>query len=257
MKFFKYLFSLIILSGLAISCSGDDYTQLDGATQAPTLSISGDTTFNLLNENADLDATTFLWNEISLNVNTPITYILEMAVSETDFETPTTLQNSSETSFTITVAQLNREVVDLGIEPETTGTVDVRVIARIGATEYADMISETITLTVTPYTDVLDLSTEWGIVGSATPNGWDSPDIPFWKQQGDENNGIIIAYATLTDGEIKFRMNNSWDAPNINYGGNSSTEGDLIQDGSNIVVTAGTYKVTMNLNNLTYSINPA
>lgn len=256
MKFFKYLLSLVVLAGILNSCTDDDYTMLDGSAQAPTLTASGDTTFVLLSDNADAEATTLSWNEVNLNVNTPVTYILEMVLGGTDFTAPVTLQSSTATSFTMTVGQLNARAVAMGILPETTGTLDVRVKARIGESANSDLVSQTLTLTVTPYTDVLDLSTEWGVVGSATPNGWNGPDIPFWKQQGVENNGIIVAYANLVDGEIKFRMNNSWDAPNINYGGNSSTGGALVEGGANIPVTAGTYKITMNLNDLTYSIEP-
>ncbi|MBA5629115.1 SusF/SusE family outer membrane protein [Moheibacter lacus] len=254
MKLLKYIFGILFISGMISSCTDDDYTMLSGSEQAPTVSVTGDTTQVLLSENASLEALAFSWNETTLNVNTPVTYILEAALGGTNFAAPATLQNSTETSFSMTVGQLNSRAVTFGILPETQGTIDFRVIARIGTTDNHDLISETVSITVTPYTDVLDLSTPWGVVGSATPNGWNGPDVPFWKQQGSENNGIIVAYATLTDGEIKFRMNNSWDAPNINYGGNSSTSGSLVQDGPNIPVTAGKYKITIDLNALTYSI---
>lgn len=213
MKIFKYLFSFMLIAGLVYSCSDDDITMLDGSAQAPVLTTSGDTTFVLLSDNADMEATTFSWNEVSLNVNTPVTYILEMAMGGTGFAESVVLQNSGETSFTMTVGQLNNRAVNFGILPETQGTIDVRVTARIGETASADLVSETLTLTVTPFTDEIDISTTWGLVGSATPNGWDGPDIPFW-QTGSDN--VFVAYANLIDGEIKFRENNDW---TNNYGG--------------------------------------
>lgn len=245
MKIFKYILSLIFIAGTISSCTDDDYTMLDGTEQAPTLTVAGDTNLVLLSENSDMEAASFSWNEVNLNVNTPVTYILQAALGGTDFAAPATLQNSMDTSFSMTVAQLNSRAINMGILPETQGTIDIRVIARIGNTDSHDMISAPITLTVTPYTDVLDLSTDWGIVGSATPNGWDGPDIPFW-QTGTEN--VFVAYANLIDGEIKFRENNEWDN---NYGGSG---GNLVAGGDNIVVTEGKYKVTIDFNNMTYVI---
>lgn len=246
MKFFKYLFSLLLISGTIFSCTDDDYIMLDGTAQPPALTITGETTQVLLSDNSEVEALTFSWNEVNFNVNVqPVAYILEMALGGTNFATPTVLQNSTDTSFTMTVGQLNLRAINLGLLPEETGTLDIRVIARLGSTNSHDLVSETITLTVTPYTDEIDISTTWGIVGDATPNGWDGPDIPFW-QTGTEN--VYVAYANLTDGEIKFREDNAWDN---NYGGSGGT---LEQDGSNIAVTAGKYKVTIDFNEMTYNI---
>ena len=246
MKLFKYILSLCVLTGVLYSCSDDDYTQLDGSAQAPTLTVAGETTQVLLSENADMEAVTFNWNEVVFNVDVaPVSYILEIAAGGTDFAAPTVLQNSGDTSFTMTIGQLNARALTAGILPETQGTLDFRVITRIGESTHSDLVSQTITLTVTPYTDEIDISTTWGIVGSATPNGWDGPDIPFW-QTGEDN--VFVAYADLIDGEIKFRENNDWVN---NYGGSG---GNLVAGGDNIVVTAGKYKITIDLNALTYSI---
>lgn len=86
-----------------------------------------------------------------------------------------------------------------------------------------------------------------GIVGSATPNGWDGPDVPFYKTNQPD---VYVAYATLGDGEIKFRENNSW---TLNHGDNGG-DGTLEKDGENMTITAGTYKIVFNLANLTYTI---
>lgn len=87
------------------------------------------------------------------------------------------------------------------------------------------------------------LATEWGIIGDATPNGWTDetaltydPTLQKW----------IGAYA-LTAGEVKFRSNHSWDAPNPNYGSDDG-DGTLDEGGANIAVSeAGEYAVTLDL----------
>jgi hypothetical protein len=93
------------------------------------------------------------------------------------------------------------------------------------------------------------LKTEWGIIGSATPGGWDSdqnmaydPTTRSWSIQLD-----------LNPGEMKFRANDDW---GLNYGDNGS-DALLERDGANIAIAnAGNYKITLYLDkpDHTYSI---
>jgi hypothetical protein len=81
------------------------------------------------------------------------------------------------------------------------------------------MYSAPVTMTVTAFSSLLDLSTNWGVVGSATPGSWGSTpttpiqDIPFWTTS---TAGVYVAYGTVRTGEIKFRLDNAW---TTNYGG--------------------------------------
>ncbi len=50
-----------------------------------------------------------------------------------------------------------------------------------------------------------------GIIGTATPDGWDSD-----TDMVDEGNGVYTLNVELTDGVLKFRANNDWD---LNWGG--------------------------------------
>ena len=98
-------------------------------------------------------------------------------------------------------------------------------------------------------------ASQWGLVGSATPGGWGDPgpDITMYQSAP----GQYEVYAKLTAGEIKFRENNSWEDPNINLGV-GGVEGTLEAPGSNIAIQSdGTYYITMNTNNNTYSISMA
>ncbi len=83
-----------------------------------------------------------------------------------------------------------------------------------------------------------------GLVGSATPNGWDSPDQPM---EYDPATGTWSITVTLVDGEIKFRLNNGW-AWNLGYNkSNTGNLNDLFHDGDNIVMTAGNYTITLTI----------
>lgn len=87
-----------------------------------------------------------------------------------------------------------------------------------------------------------------GIIGSATPGGWDSD-----TDLNDNGNGTFSALITLIDGEAKFRANDSWDT---NWGGSDFPKGLGTQNGPNIPVTAGTYKVTFNPSTGEYNFEP-
>ena len=154
-------------------------------------------------------------------------------------------------SITLTNAQLNNVAIQAGIPVDTAGELELRIRAIItdaASGSVLERISTSITINVTTYLTVLDLSTNWGVVGSAANNWGATPDLPFWKT---DVAGVLNAYVTLTDGEIKFRENNDWAN---NYGSSSSSGGALTSGGGNITVTAGSYKIVMDLNNLTYTI---
>ena len=79
-----------------------------------------------------------------------------------------------------------------------------------------------------------------GLVGSATPSGWDAPDQ---KMDYDAKTGTWSIKIDLIDGEIKFRKNDGWA---WNLGG---TPNNLTQGGDNIVVGAGNYTITLTIIN--------
>jgi hypothetical protein len=87
----------------------------------------------------------------------------------------------------------------------------------------------------------------WALVGSATVNGWNGPDMPLYET-GTTN--VYQGYFNLNDGEIKFRRDNDW---GFNFGDNGA-DGTIEDGGANIAVNAGLYKITLDLNNNTYTI---
>lgn len=79
-----------------------------------------------------------------------------------------------------------------------------------------------------------------GIVGSATPNAWNAPDI---KMDYDAKTGMWFITTDLAAGDIKFRLNNAWA---WNLGG---TVDNLTHDGANITVAAGKYSIKLEIIN--------
>ena len=87
-----------------------------------------------------------------------------------------------------------------------------------------------------------------GVIGDATATGWDSDtDMEF----NPEKQRFYVDM-TLADGTIKFRANDAWD---VNWGG---ANGVLASGADNIPVTAGNYRIYVNLNdpaNPTYELS--
>ncbi len=77
----------------------------------------------------------------------------------------------------------------------------------------------------------------WGIIGSATADGWNSDQNMAW----DAVNGVFKATLNLVVGDMKFRANDDWA---VNLGGPLN---ELVQDGANIAISeAGNYTITLN-----------
>jgi hypothetical protein len=88
--------------------------------------------------------------------------------------------------------------------------------------------------------------TDWGVIGSATPGGWDSDqDMTY-----DKDNKVLTLTVDLVVGEIKFRANDGWD---LNYG-DTGANGSLEAGGDNIqIAEAGNYTITLDLSKANYS----
>ncbi|WP_299674562.1 SusE domain-containing protein [uncultured Tenacibaculum sp.] len=221
---------------------------------APTLEsgLADGDSFTLSLDMNDQNAFALVINDPILDANLGVTvdYFLEAAVVGTDFATVEELGTSTDSAnINVTHAKLNAVAQALGIAPDTTGDIEIRLRSVItnGTGDTLERIGTPITVTVSTYLTVLDLSTTWGIVGSAANNWGATPDLPFFKTDVD---GVLAAYVTLIDGQIKFRENNDWA---VNYG-DTGADGSIELNGDNIDVTAGSYKITLNFNDNTYAI---
>ena len=88
--------------------------------------------------------------------------------------------------------------------------------------------------------------TDWGLIGSATPNGWDS-DQNMTYDPGTNKWSITL---DLVAGDIKFRANDAWDINLGDTGANKKME----YGGDNIAVAvAGNYTIELNLGAAIYT----
>jgi len=105
---------------------------------------------------------------------------------------------------------------------------------------------------VTALNNNLGTVSDWGLVGDATTNGWDGPDMEMYETASN----TYAIYANLNAGEMKFRFDEDW---GNNYG-DDNTDGSLEAGGANIpIATAGTYYITLDFTDpdkYIYTINP-
>ena len=224
--------SLVLLVG----CEKDEEKATMNANARVESNISA-STLVLDKTQSNTTALTVSWETKDLGVQLAPVYTVEFENIATGKSKPLSAERSP---FTLTVKELNEYLVGLGLK--TGVATDVRVLVRAALSDQRSLVA-TKTLKVTPYFDEIKAS-EWGVVGSATPNGWNGPDIKMWNS----TDGNLVAYATLSAGKIKFRKNNDW---GVNLGGSNGT---LSSGGADIAVTAGTYKITINVSKNTYSI---
>jgi starch-binding outer membrane protein SusE/F len=242
MKRFNLRYLLLAVLPIALlSCEDETLVVLNpNATIDPTVSA---TEVVLEDENAAATALSVTWPNPDYGFQAAPAYVVHLEKENGD-KGEVAVNIGSELSKSFTVEELNAHLLKLGFEPEVASNLIIKVESRLGA---KSIFSPAKTVSATSYAAFLDLTTTWGVVGSAI-NEWGAwPDAPFFTTP---TAGVLVAYVKLKVGKIKFRENNAWDK---NYGDNDA-DGSLESGGADIdIPTAGTYKITFNQNTLTYT----
>lgn len=198
----------------------------------------------------------FTWGSADFGSPTNITYELQRSVTG-DFSDAVVVSSSIGNEIAMSIGQMMTVATEAGLDNDpdspapNTGSFSVRLRAFPGDTgSGTETFSDVLILNV----ELLEstgsgpggaMIAELGVVGSGYNNWGAYADGYFYTTDTPD---VFVSYVTLVDGEIKFRLNNDW---GTNYGGSG---GSLVQDGDNIPVTAGDYKITVDLANLTYAI---
>ena len=195
----------------------------------------------------------FAFNPADFGIQTNVSYELQSSVMGdfTDATIVPTLSNANN-QIEVSIGTLKTLAEEYGIIAPDSGNLNFRVRAFPGdASSSTEMFTPTQQITVTLLEassggSGVELST-WGVVGSGYNNWGAFSDSPFYTTS---QSNVFVAYVTLVDGEIKFRENNDWG----NNFGDTGADGTLDAGGDNIAVTAGTYKIMLDLNANTYTM---
>ena len=245
----KLILKLTYVTALfAFIQSCDDVERVYYNDAAETVLSLSDNNLTLSEDNGANEILTLTWSDPDYGFDAAALYSVQMDVQGGDFSNPQIISVGSSLEKTFTVEELNAKLLSLSMTPGEEGVAIFRIKATLS--EYQEIFSNTVNLSVTPYSSLLDLSTNLGVVGSATPGGWGNENIPDLQFYTTSMTDVYVAYVTLRDGEIKFRNNNDW-AENWGDDGN---DGTLDSYGANISVSAGTYKIEVNFSTMTFSM---
>lgn len=240
------------------SCEEDDSLEFVAAPQGEfefTNTFLSEYILPAENSTDDNIGAIFSFNPADFDVETNVSYELQSSIlgDFTDATVVPTLSNNNNNQIEVTIGTLKTLAEEYGITAPDSGMLNFRIRAYVGdAISTTESFTETQSITVT----LLEAQTgggsgvepsTWGIVGSGYNNWGAFADAPFYTtDQAD----VYVSYVTLVDGEIKFRENNEW----VNDFGDDGADGTLEAGGANIPVTAGTYKITLDLSTNTYTM---
>jgi hypothetical protein len=246
MKRIKYLTYMLAGIFMLSACDKDETkVYITDKPTAPVISAPADNlTIALTEADQDKAFNQFAWTTADYDFKAAIQYQVQFSknsdMSKAKVLSTVTLGNKYE----LTNLAFDKFLLGiLKLTPNVTAKVYFRVVAAVSglpASIYpaGGATTEIRTMTVTPFNTPIDIKS-WGIVGSATPNGWNGPD--YVMDDGDVQDQYE-ATVDLKAGEIKFRFNNDW---GLNLGG---TPAALTQGGANVVITeAGKYKITLSI----------
>ena len=179
MKKLTLIFITIIGLGLLISCEKElrepvlDMTLTEKAT---ITNPANGSSYVLTKNEADNVFTNFQWSAVKYNFNglEATKYALQIDIADSNFINAQNLVTTTNTSFEITVGAMNQKLIGLGLIPNQAGDVAFKIYSYINTdTDYSDVYSNPITLTVTPYEDIVFVKPIY-LLGDATPAGWDN-----------------------------------------------------------------------------------
>jgi hypothetical protein len=238
---------IAFISLLAISCTGDDVENRPVIVKgkSPILLTPKSDLIIVLDKTKESDmATSVVWDKATYEGDaTVVNYTIEIAKAGTNFATPSVAGVSTSTFKNFTVGELNAAVLDAGFKPFIENSIDIRVKSSIGGVTSTPQISNFYTIKVTPF----PAWPNWGIIGSATPTGWDSDtnlDYDLTTKKYSTTLNMVV-------GEFKFRLDDAW-AVNFGDDGNNLS---LEAGGANIPITvAGSYTIVIDFTAKTYTV---
>jgi starch-binding outer membrane protein SusE/F len=201
------------------------------------------TTYVLDPLNPTNPAITVVWNHAKYSVGTEVNYKVEIAKTGTEFENPVVLQETTARQISLTMEQFNQKVLDAGLTPFTAGEIDIRIKGALGTSNALEVISNEITVNITPFTTELP---KLAVPGNH--QGWTPSTAPLLAASAFGETDYE-GYVWL-NGEHKFvapNVSGAFEWGNTDYGDDGTFSGVLAETGeSNCTATAGYYLIKVN-----------
>jgi len=246
---YLYLLAFVLM---LVACEKDqDMVQLESDITAPAITSQQNGFAQVITaDNSVSDSITFRWSEADFGVATQLTYTLEIDSAGRSFAGAVSLGATAYDSITLPLSSFNSRLLDdLKVTPNEASSLELRVRAAINGTYTT--VSGVVRITITPWKEVRNNEpAKLWLPGGY--QGWDPAHAPIVYAI---NDNVYEGYVYINSGTaFKFTSSPDWD--HINYGF-SGTEGVLTTDGladGLSVSTAGYYKLTADVDKLTYNI---
>lgn len=197
---------------------------------------------------------TFTWSATDFGFDAAVSYTLQMDLADNQFSAPVNLATTYDLTATVTVAQLNKALLDKEVEAEQAVDVDFRVVSTVHS-EIESVISSAMTVAITPFKP--SVITPLYIIGG--DQGWSLANA---LELHVLELGEYEVVGTFGSGNIwRFFESPAWDA--VQYGGTDFTLDPMLTamgDGDNNIRfdgTTGIYKMTVSLNTATITMEAA
>lgn len=230
------------------SCSEDLDPVISSDPQSPVLMSPESGTSLVLTAEEETKEVIFEYQEADYGFSAATGYTVQMDLVGNGFAEPVDVINSTSNRAILTYADLNQKLLSRGLMPDEETTVEMRIKAFLND-NISDEFSETITMSLTPYEVALQY-----------PKMYVPGDYQGWNPANEntilysvKSDNVYEGFVHLITGNGEFKVNEgpNWD---VNYG-DDGADGILDAGGANMKVDAkGTYMLTVNLNDKTYSI---
>jgi hypothetical protein len=256
-RYFNYFLTAALCANYLPACNKDEIEYNKPETPL-ALSLSAETITLNIRTPAE-DALSFSWTSgTNGGANSAIDYLLQIDRQGNEFNDAVTLDIGRRTyTHAYTNAQLNDLLLgDFNVTPETSITLEARILAMVANENVSDQISEVIPFTVTTYKPV---STTLYMIGDATPGGWSLDNATVMNPISNEAGGFV-AIVNMASGDFKFVTTKDDFLPSYNKDA-SATEPKLTFRQSNddpdepfLIDNAAKYRIAVNIIDLTISI---
>lgn len=264
-RYWKSLIHLVLILFVITSCEDTSEKPVlpdEEAFIAPELLFEPGDPVTLLPENDPDNLYEITWRNADYGINVSIRYDVEISDTEDFDDAVRTLvvaegRGASETrSVNVTVKQMNDAMLALGLPAFEQHNVYFRIKSTINGLTVSPLYSNVVMARITGYrTSECGNFCSVGIIGSATPGGWDTDtDMRLLDPTGVDRSTWTVTIYLTGGGAVKFRAMDSWDT---NWGSNDFPTGVGVQNGPDIPISSsGYYRVTFNDESGSYSFVP-
>ncbi|MDO5510056.1 MAG: SusE domain-containing protein [Weeksellaceae bacterium] len=228
-----------------------DGPQLTGPESGSSYTLSAD--------QADQDAVTFTWTDYDYGITgTNVSYQVQIIEEGGNWDEPIILGNTSSNSFTATHNQLNTAALNAGLDANSTGNIEVRVVNMFEDAAGNNLSFHSNVITIGLETFSAYFYRDLYLVGEATAAGWDpnNNNHPIFRSESNPNQYQYVGY--FTQGGFKLIEELGQWQPQWGQNGGVVAVNDGSGSDPDVFTAPGTgyYTFTLNTTALTYSIEP-